>query len=402
LRILFSLGLALSLSFATNINTKINDSKKQLNQVEQTKSATSAKLSEIVQSINKAKNQSKLYDERIVKLSKEKNQNEELYQKSKVQLNEYNKLYRDTDKEIKLKNMRFLSLLSNQFGVIFAMQKVKKNTQKSIIYKEIYEYYKVQNIKELQELKVEIEKWQTKQSEITQKRKNIQHTMTKIEKQRNEYKKEKQNKKTLLNKLAQDEELYRKKLQSIVDKQSSLRSTLAKLNILKTKEVEKARAEEIARSNALKTKQFKDYKGSNQSSYYMTNVTAYQGQKTLSPIQGARVVKRFGTHIDPIYKIKIFNDSITLKAPNRDSKVSSVLSGKVVYSGSNSMLGNVVVVAHDQKLHTIYAGLSHIAPTIRVGKHLSTGEVIGRVSSKLIFQATKNSKHINPLHLIRI
>ncbi|MBN2825794.1 MAG: peptidoglycan DD-metalloendopeptidase family protein [Campylobacterales bacterium] len=402
MRILFSLCFALTLSFASNLNTKIKDSKNQLNQVEQTKSATSAKLSEIVKSINKAKSESKLYDKRIEKLSKEKNQNEVLYNKSKVKLNEYNKLYRDTDREIKHKNMRFLSLLSNQFGVIFAMQKVKKNTKKSIIYKEIYEHYKVQNIKELQELKAEIGKWQKKQNEITQKRKDIRYTMSKIENQRKEYKKEKQNKQKLLTKLAQDEELYRKKLQGIIDKQSSLRSTLAKLNILQAKEVEKARAEEIARSKALKTKQYKDYKSSTKSSYYKTNVTSYRGRKTISPISGAKVVKRFGTHIDPIYKIQIFNDSITLKAPNKDSKVSSVLSGKVVYSGSNSMLGNVVVVAHDQKLHTIYAGLSHIAPTIRVGKHLSKGDVIGRVVSKLIFQATKNSKHINPLHLIRI
>lgn len=390
--------LSLSVAYA-NIDNKIEKSKEKLTQVEKKKSATSAKLSEIVNSIKKAKNESKLYDQRIDKLSKQKDTNEILYKKSKVKLNEYNRLYRQTDKEIKRKHMRFLSLLSNQFGVVFAMQKIAKNTQKSTIYKEIYQHYKVQNIKELKDLKAEIAKWQKKQGEITKKRKDIRYTMRKIENQRKEYKKEKQNKKKLLKRLATDEELYRKKLQAIMDQQGSLRGTLARLNILQKKEVEKARKEELARSKALKTK---NYKSSNKLSYYKTNVTKYRGAKTIPPIKNATVVKRFGSYTDPIYKIKIFNDSITLKSANRNAKVSSVLSGKVVFSGSNSMLGNVVVVAHSNKLHTIYAGLSKIAPTIRVGKKVSKGYVIGRVARKLIFQATKNSKHINPLRLIRI
>jgi septal ring factor EnvC (AmiA/AmiB activator) len=390
------------LSYATSINTKIKSSKAKLNQVEKKKSATSAKLTEIVRSIKKAKSASKLYDKRIEKLSKQKDQNALLYKKSKVKLNEYNKLYRETDREIKRKNMRFLSLLSNQFGVIFAMQKVDKNTKKSIIYKEIYQHYKVQNIKELKELKAEIAKWRSKQKAISNKRKTLKTTMKKIENQRKEYKKEKANKKRLLSKLASDEEVYRKRLQVIVDQQGSLRGTLAKLNILKAKEVAKARKEEIARRNALRSKKYKKYKGSDKLSYYKTNVTTYRGAKTIPPIQNATVVKKFGSYTDPIYKIKIFNDSITLKSANSNAKVSSVLSGKVVYSGRNSMLGNVVVVAHNGKLHTIYAGLSQIAPTIRVGKRLGKGDVIGRVARKLIFQATKNSKHINPLRLIRI
>jgi murein DD-endopeptidase MepM/ murein hydrolase activator NlpD len=66
------------------------------------------------------------------------------------------------------------------------------------------------------------------------------------------------------------------------------------------------------------------------------------------------------------------------------------------------MLGNVVVVLHSRKIHTVYAGLSKIAPTIRVGSKIKKGYIVGKVNEKLIFQATKNSKHINPLRLIKI
>ncbi len=113
-------------------------------------------------------------------------------------------------------------------------------------------------------------------------------------------------------------------------------------------------------------------------------------------------MKKFGTYVDPVYNIKIFNESITLKAPSRNAKVQNVLNGKVVFAGSSSMLGKVVVVSHSGKLHTVYAGLSKIAPNVKKGSKIKKGYVIGKVNRKLIFEATKNSKHINPLKLIKI
>ena len=138
------------------------------------------------------------------------------------------------------------------------------------------------------------------------------------------------------------------------------------------------------------------------SSYQKNKIYAYRGNKTISPIRGAKVIKKFGTYVDPIYKIKIFNESVTLRAPSRNAKVQNVLNGKVVFAGSSSMLGKVVVVSHSGKMHTVYAGLSKIAPNLRKGSKIKKGYVIGKVSRKLIFEATKNSKHINPLRLIKI
>ena len=138
------------------------------------------------------------------------------------------------------------------------------------------------------------------------------------------------------------------------------------------------------------------------SSYKKSKTYAYRGKRTISPLPGARLIKKFGTYVDPIYKIKIFNESITLKSPASNSKVQNILNGKVVFAGKSSMLGKVVVISHSHKIHTVYAGLSKIAPTIHVGVKIRKGYVVGKVSEKLIFQATKNSKHINPLRLIKI
>jgi murein DD-endopeptidase MepM/ murein hydrolase activator NlpD len=66
------------------------------------------------------------------------------------------------------------------------------------------------------------------------------------------------------------------------------------------------------------------------------------------------------------------------------------------------MLGKVIVVAHGGELHTVYAGLSKISPIIKVGSRVKKGTVIGKIKRKLIFEATKNSKYINPIRLIRL
>jgi len=401
LRFLFIVITILSLLNGVDINKEIKSSNERLNIIIQDKTKTTQKLSQVVDNIKKANRDKIIFDRRIDKLAKEKRENRILYKKSKVKLNKYNKLYRDADREIKKRRLEFLSLLSNQFGIVFAMEQLDKNSQKSVIYREIYKYYKAQNIKEIEDLKSQINKWKDKKSEIIKKRKDIQNTMRSIEDKKQEYRVAKNSKTKLLKKLAIDEAIYKKKLERIIDKQGSLRATLANLNILHKKNVANARAEEIRRKRRIRSK-VKDHTASTKLSYYKNNVTKYRGVKTISPIRDGKLIKKFGTYTDPIYKIKIFNDSITLKAPRKNSIVKSVLSGKIVYADKSSMLGNVVVISHKNKIHTIYAGLSNITSSIKAGKRVKKGETLGRVRSKLIFQATKNSKHINPMRLIRL
>lgn len=403
MRVILILLLSIFILNGETTNTKIKKSKKELNVVKRDKRSTSAKLSEVVKSIKKTKSEQTRLNNKLIKLKEQKKVDDVLYKRAKNKLNEYNKLYRDAEKEIKKRNMQFLSLLSNQFGIIFAMKELDKNTPTSIIYRELYSHYKTENIKELQDLKSDIGKWKRKKNSIVDKQKDIKRSMKRIENQKANFNKQKKKKRKLLAKLASNENIYKKKLSTIIDKQASLRSTLANLNILKAKDVNKAKAAARARKKALKSKRKgKKSKTNSNSSYYKTGVTAYRGAKTISPIENATVIKRFGSYTDPIYNIKIFNDSVTLQSPSSNSKVKSVLSGKIVFSGKSSMLGNVIVISHSKKIHTIYAGLSKIAPTIRVGKRVKRGYIIGRISKKLIFQATKNSKHLNPLRLIRL
>ena len=448
------LYVTIGLLYGTTTVSKIENSKKNLSSTASQKKLASRQLEKIAKDIQAAEKDINYLEKKIDELGRDQNKTQEELQSLKLELKQSNADFTKTNKALQQKHKDFISLLSEQFSIVFAMEQAHEPTQESIISQEIYKAYKKHNFALLSKLRKEINTLKKIKQDKLYLRNKTKNKIKRIIKKRESYAQKKEAKKKLLKRLASDEEKYNAKLEKIVDKQNSLRATLAKLNILHTQEVEEARKQAAARKEAIrlerarkkrlrkakalaraKAKKAKEalrrakteearkkarlaakeaekerkavYKESTKvrninSSYHKAPVYSYRGGKTISPIRGARLIKRFGTYIDPIYKIKIFNESITLKAPSSNAKVQNVLNGKVVFAGKSSMLGKVVVVAHSGKMHTVYAGLSKIAPTIHVGSKIRKGYVVGKVVSKLMFQATKNSKHINPLKLIRI
>lgn len=426
---------AFMLVYGASTTTKIKDSEKNLNAAVSAKKQASRQLEKIAQDIKKAEQESLYLGKKIEELGQEKETTQKEYQSLKTVLSTSEQSFRKTSSELEEKHKAFIALLSEQFSVIFAMRQFHTPTEHSVIAYEVYEVYKKHNAKELEKLRADISTLKTKKQNILMEQNKTKKELEKIVQKRQEFAQKKLAKKRLLEKLSKDEKNYNKQLEQIEEKQSSLRATLAKLNILHDQEVEEARKRAAARKEAirletLRKKRLREQqaaKGSrtrqtNQkiddiksqketqstqvrnlnASYRASSVYAYSGEKTISPLSGARVIKEFGTYVDPIYKIKIFNESVTLQSPSSDAKVQNVLNGKVVFAGESSMLGKVVVVAHGDKMHTVYAGLSKIAPNITVGRKIIKGYVLGKVNSKLVFQATKNSKHIDPLKLIQI
>ena len=91
-----------------------------------------------------------------------------------------------------------------------------------------------------------------------------------------------------------------------------------------------------------------------------------------------------------------------MKSKVKNAKVYSILKGKVIYAKNNAgTLGNVVIVKHSNALHTVYSQLSNIPRSLKVGKWVPKGYVIGRVNDTLVFQATKSNRYINPIKLFK-
>lgn len=218
----------------------------------------------------------------------------------------------------------------------------------------------------------------------------------------------KQNKE--LAQLRNDKDAYSRQLEDLSAQQLELRKTLESLRIIakdeKAKQEVKQQSEQIkAAAKASKDASTSFVQAPSDvrqvgSSYQGSLVKRYKGDKTIAPLEQYTLKQAFGDYTDPIYKIKIFNESVVLRSITPDATVKNVLDGKVVFAKDTAVLDKVIIMENADGIHTIYAHLSKIAPTIKVGTRIKKGYVIGRVERDLTFEVTQKNYHINPMELI--
>ncbi len=345
--------------------------------------------------------------------------------------------------EISEKQEKFISLVAEKFSMALVLEELNQPTSESIMLQETYAIYAQENEREIKLLKENIKELKIKEEYFQSKKENIQRVLANYQTEQEELKSKKYEKVLLLKALARDKVIYRERFDKIRSTQRALQRKLASLKIIKSdkifEEIEAKRlakaqqeAERIEKLNRVETtreqdiqqppiaqpvaieenkayleeqQQAKGERERERAEYqrHIPKVARYQGRRTISPLEGSRLIKKFGTYIDPIYKFKIFNKSITLKSSHKGAKVKSILRGRIVFAeDSGGMLGRVVIIEHDNQLHTIYAKLARLAPGIHVGKQVSKGSILGKVNKILMFEVTKNNKHMDPLKLIKL
>ena len=443
-KIFFILLLVFSnISFAStkNIDNKIKNNKKNLNKNVSKKKQTSLKVKSLANKINaQNKNIIKL-EKNIKKVNSDINEHEKLLLESKAKLTQLRKKSTNLIKEKKGNEVQIVDTIIEDFSTSIALKLASKNTLGELIDSEIYTILS-ENSKD------QILKLDNNYDLLTNNTKANQKKIKTISSYIEDRKKTKKTLNTLKNKhsksltsLEDQHKSYQKELKKVAQQQESLKKLLSNLNILKEEELRKERIKRVKLQRLLAQKKKKKKEAEKRkkkkssskrekkqdtiqtaevrnqkyaknlnldvkkigSSTSGVKVVRYRGKRTIAPLKSFKVVKKFGTYYDPIYKIKLFNESIVLKTKRPKAKVVSVLNGKVVYAKKNSgMLENVVIIQHENGLHTIYSHLDEIAPTLKVGKWIKKGYVVGRVNKNLTFQATKNSSHINPKDLFRI
>jgi murein DD-endopeptidase MepM/ murein hydrolase activator NlpD len=220
----------------------------------------------------------------------------------------------------------------------------------------------------------------------------LSQKVDKLKLKRETLKKLKDTQKETIAALKRDKKRYIERLNKIKREQNSLSATLKKLNIIKKK-----REQKIIKSDSKIAVNVRKIG----SSYQHGKLVKYRGPKTIAPLRTYTISQNFGNFIDPIYHIKVFNDSVVLKAKRKNAKVYNILDGKVIYAQKTPVLDRVVIIKNRDNIHTIYAHLSKIAPTVKVGRYLKKGYVIGRVDRELNFEVTKDGMNINPMRLIK-
>jgi len=233
----------------------------------------------------------------------------------------------------------------------------------------------------------------------------LQSNITQIDKKRKKAIQITKENKRALAKLQKEKASYTQQLKRVIRRQNSLKSTLEKLNIVKQDTIKKERERKEREAafakqkinlneNLPKVKQHGN-------SYQSVKTIRYRGPRTIAPLNRYTISKKYGPYTDPIYGIKIFNESVSLRPASPNAKVKNVMNGRVVYADKTAVLDNIVIVEHKNGLHTIYANLSQIAPDIKKGRKIRKGAVIGRVRDELVFEVTQKNYHINPIRLFR-
>jgi len=385
----------ISLLFASSVDSKIKQNSKALKSKKNQYKKMDKQLASVAKKIFAAKKEQTALKKKLATLKANIQKSEVEFQRLQKLDKQYAGNLKKYSTEIAKKQEKFLKLVSDNFSLSLALEELKKPTPDSIMMKEVYQVYEKRNNQAIATLKNEIAALSSKKVSLQNKKVAIQEKIKRYVNERNEYESKKKKQDKVVKALARDKAIYKKRFNKIKSSRKSLERKLAKLKIIKRNEQEQ-------RVSAQATKNVST-SASQPVTTSRTTASNYKGGKTISPLKGSRLIKKFGTYTDPIYKFKIFNKSVTLKAPHAGSKVRVVLGGKVVFAeNSGGMLGKVVIVDHGNGMHTIYAKLSRLAPGIHVGKRLSKGSIIGKVDKSLMFEVTKNNKHINPMKLIRL
>lgn len=445
MKIILILFITLSTMFGSidDIDKKINKNKKQITSVKNKKSSINRNIKKLGSTINK---EEKAY-KNVVSVLKSTN-TKLLLNRIKLS-NSLTQIKKLTSKSKRLEKIKekmeqdVIDFVVEKYSMSMAVEQINKKNINDVLNKEVYTLAFDNTKEEITNLNISYLKVN---NSIRDNEKKIKKLRQYIDEQKNVKKKYKNleeiQEKTLVS-LKGKHKRYQNNLKKLISKQNKITDLLGNLNILKKKEIKAEdrrikKAKELARKKEYqqkkiekqlaeakrrllakekkkkKTKVLKIKKRANLdkeidievkkigSSAKGIKISKYYGSTTISPLKSYTVTKRFGKYYDEVYKMELFNESVALKTKKPNAKVYSVFKGQVVYAKQNSgLLENVVIVKHKNNLHTIYSHLDKISPTLKAGKWIPKGYVVGRVNDTLEFQATKNSKYIDPLKLIK-
>ena len=368
------LWVPLMCNAASNTAQKITEKSKTLEEKMQTEKQLHGKLQDIANDIMSEEKNIENIKNKIDELGKNINESQETVQRKYEYLD---KLTKDTQQLSSLKKdleQKIIKIIAEDFSFYLISDSDYLDNEDGILVDEVlqkmdiimrkefsklasdYKLINDQIYSQSQEIKTihgEIQSAKSKKDELTSLEKKRESSIASLNTKKNDYKKQ---------------------LDDIQQERDELRSTLEKLKIIQVQEETTKKQQQLAaEKNAKRDKSSPSSVGDSGirqigSSYQNSNVKKYVGERTIAPLDGYSVKRRFGDYVDPIYKIKIFNESVVLSSNTPDATVKSVLNGKVIFAKDTASMEKVVIIENGDEIHTIYAHLSKIAPTIEVGQ----------------------------------
>ncbi len=379
--------------FALSTDQNINKNENNLLKNEKQEKIVHKKLNDIAKKIQEMQMSVKRLDFEISFLQEHI---DTLMQESKDARHKLKNLTEDKHKLSKTKKeleQKIMNIIAKEFSFYLITDKNYQDSFESIMADEIL--YSLNGVlkKNFKNLTNTYEKTSKTIKEHDKKIEDIKNSLKTLTHKQKQLKKKRKERNTQITNLELQKLTYKRKLDRIINQRNELKKTLQKLKILKQSEQEVSYKKGTINED-LSVKQVG-------SSYLHTAVKRYRGSKTIAPLKNFTIKQEFGNYIDPIYKIKIFNETIVLSSNIPNDKVRNVLSGKVIFAKDTAMSKKVVIIENKNGIHTIYSHLDKIAPTVKVGRWIKKGYIIGKVKNDLTFEVMQKNYHINPLELIQ-
>lgn len=395
----------LVLDAKTSVDSKIEKTNSEISSFEKSHEDINKKMDETAAAIMLQEKEIQKQEEYLKKLKDELNEKESSYEQNSKELKELKSSQDKLKKDGNKLEEDLVFAIAQSVSLSIILEEEYSSSEESLIEYEVLERMLKDAKSKIKGLNDSYHVYSKNIEVLNQQVNSLEAAITVIDAKKREVTKTQEANIESLKKLKIAKDSYKKELQEILGKQDLLKKTLAKLNIIKIDEINKAKEEEErARAfdaNAAVSNENLPQVKSVGSSYQAVKTKEYNGEKTIPPIEPYKITKAYGTYTDPIYGIKVFNESISMKPNQKDTKVKTVFNGKVIYADKTPVLDNIVIVEHDDGLHTIYANLSQIAPDISKGKKIKKGYTIGRVNDELVFEVTQKAYHINPVRLFQ-
>lgn len=416
-----------------DIEKDISANRQKLEEKAKEEQQISSRLSSLGNTINARKKQIINLKEQIAFLQKSISQNQSQNQSQERKLESLRKTLQSLEGEKSATQAYIANIIIKDLAFLLILDKQSIVSPDDVILEDVFDILTKQSQSKILALSEKQNKITSQIGFITN---NINEITTLIGTQQN--KKEQLQKmitqQNLLNEKLQAElNAYNQKLIQISKEREGLDSILQNLNIIKAdrqKELEKQRQALIAAQKAQAEKEAREAQAAKQNaqnastaqapsqassqnltkeelkivqvanSYKNVSVIKYTGPKTIAPLEYYTIEQNFGPYHDPVYNLKVFNESITLLSKVPNAVVQNIMDGKVVYAKEAPVLKKVVIIEHSNETYTIYSQLDKIAPTIKPGFIAKKGYVIGRVSQRLGLEITQQDKHIDPVEVI--
>ncbi|MBP9694431.1 MAG: peptidoglycan DD-metalloendopeptidase family protein [Alphaproteobacteria bacterium] len=183
---------------------------------------------------------------------------------------------------------------------------------------------------------------------------------------------------------------HKNKIQELSSKANSLQELIASLEASQKNRAPKAKNNTTTKPQKLTPQ--KQETAQNQKT--QRNQTAFNLNLTL-PVQG-KIINQFGEKLDeglPLQGIRL--------ETNKGSPVIAPYKGEVLFVGPFRNYGNILIIKHDDELHSLIAGLDKINTV--VGHKVITGEPLGTISNDnaikpiVYYELRDHGTPINPI-----